>query len=364
MKEIVEKFAIDGSVEDIKPLGDGLINDTYRVVTHSADTPDYVLQRINHHIFTDVDALQRNIALVTSHLRRKYLDAGVSDDEIDRHVLRFIPLAADPEKTYYFDGSSYWRMMVFIDRAYTFNTVDAHYSEMAGEAFGNFQKMLSDLPSDALVETIPDFHNMEFRLSQLRQAIDSDAAGRLEQSRAIADFLLGYAEQMCAAEQLYRQGKLPKRVCHCDTKVNNMMFDAQGKVLCVIDLDTVMPSFIFSDYGDFLRTAANTLAEDDPDIDGVDFRMDIFQAFTRGYLRAAAEFLTPLEIEMLPYAVMLFPYMQAVRFYADYLNGDTYYKTAYPTHNLVRTQNQIRLFEKIASSQPAIKAFIVHNPTC
>lgn len=316
-----------------------------------------MLQRINHHIFTDVEGLQNNIQAVTRHIRRKLEQAGA--DDIDRRVLTFIPLSGS-DKTYYFDGENYWRVMLFIPDADTFDVVNPEYSRFAGQAFGEFQAMLVDIP-DTLVESIPDFHNMEFRLRQLREAIEADAAGRLDSVRDIADDLLRRADTMCRAEQLHRQGLLPKRVCHCDTKVNNMMFDRQGHVLCVIDLDTVMPSYVFSDYGDFLRTAANTGAEDDPDLSRVNFNMDIFRAFTEGYLSSARGFLTPVEIENLPYAAALFPYMQAVRFFADYLNGDTYYKTAYPEHNLVRTRAQIKLLESVEQNMPEMTEFIARQ---
>ena len=166
------------------------------------------------------------------------------------------------------------------------------------------------------------------------------------------------AENMCRGERLHREGKLPKRVCHCDTKVDNILFDQNDNVLCVIDLDTVMPSFIFSDYGDFLRSAANFVAEDCPEIDKVGFNMEVFKAFTKGYLKTASKFLTPIEIENLPYAATLFPYMQVVRFYADYLNGDTYFKTQYPEHNLVRTKNQLALLESAEKHLPEMEAFI------
>lgn len=356
LRNIVVRFATaDASAMEIKPLGNGLINDTYIVRTASADTPDYVLQRINHHIFTDVEGLQRNILAVTSHIRRQ-LEAQGADD-IDRRVLTLIPLR-DSDKTYYFDGDSYWRMMVYIPDAYTFDTVDANYSRHAGEAFGRFEASLVDVDQSALVETIPDFHNMEFRLRQLRDAIAADAAGRLSSVSDIAEYLLSQADEMTLAERLYRQGVLPKRICHCDTKVNNMMFDRQGRVLCVIDLDTVMPSYVFSDFGDFLRTAANTAAEDEPDTSLVSFNMDIFRAFTEGYLRGAGCFLTKVEIDNLPYAATLFPYMQAVRFFTDYLNGDTYYKTAYPEHNLVRTRAQLALFESAMAAKPQMQQFI------
>jgi len=353
LNSIVARFAVAGLPDSISPLGDGLINDTY-IVRTAGDSPDYVLQRINHHIFTDVDGLQRNIIAVTAHIRRKLEAEGVAD--IDRRVLTFITLK-DSQLTYYFDGENYWRMMLFIAGAHTYNEVTPEYSRFAGEAFGHFQAMLVDIP-DTLVESIPDFHNMEFRLKQFRQAIEENRAQRLDGVRSIADDLLRRADDMCLAERLHRQGVLPKRICHCDTKVNNMMFDDEGHVLCVIDLDTVMPSYVFSDYGDFLRTGANTGAEDEPDLEKVSLNMDIFEAFTEGYLSAASEFLKPVEIENLPYAVALFPYMQAVRFFTDYLNGDTYYKIAYPEHNLVRTRAQIRLLESVEENMPQMKRFI------
>jgi len=217
--------------------------------------------------------------------------------------------------------------------------------------------MLADIP-ETLGETIPDFHNMEFRLKQLHEAVAKDAAGRVAEVKYYLDEIEKRADEMCKAERLYREGKLPKRVCHCDTKVNNMMFDEDGKVLCVIDLDTVMPSFIFSDYGDFLRTGANTGDEDDKDLERVNFNMEIFKAFTKGYLKGAKSFLTQIEIENLPYAAALFPYMQCVRFLADYINGDTYYKIKYPEHNLVRTKAQFKLLQSVEANTPEMIAFI------
>jgi Ser/Thr protein kinase RdoA (MazF antagonist) len=353
LKDIVSKFKIEGTVKEVKPLGTGLINDTYKVTTNENDAPDYVLQRINNAIFQDVDMLQSNIMAVTNHIRRKLEAAG--EDDIDRKVLRFIETVDG--KTYWFDGENYWRISVFIPRAKTYEAVNPEYSYYAGVAFGDFQSKLADIP-DKLGETIPDFHNMEFRLKQLHEAVANNAAGRVAEVKYYLDEIEKRAEEMCKAERLYREGKLPKRICHCDTKVNNMMFDEDGKVLCVIDLDTVMPSFIFSDYGDFLRTAANTGDEDDKDLNNVNFNMEIFKAFTKGYLESAKSFLTPIEIENLPYAATLFPYMQCVRFLADYINGDTYYKIKYPEHNLVRTKAQFKLLQSAEQCIPEMKAFI------
>ena len=343
-KFIAEQFAIEGNILDIKPLGSGLINDTFRVYTDGAD--DYVLQRINNAIFKDVELLQHNIDCATAHIRKK-----------GGFTLTFLPCKATG-KTYWTDGEAYWRVSVFIRDSFTYNTVNPEYSYCAGKAFGEFEAMLADIP-DTLGETIPDFHNMELRARQLREAVREDKAGRMAQPevQAILKDLQQYEEEMCQAERWYREGKLPKRICHCDTKVNNMLFDRDGHVLCVIDLDTLMPSFVFSDFGDFMRTAANTVVEDDPAIEKVALRMDIFEAFARGYIEGAT-FLTPIEKENLPYAACLFPYMQAVRFFSDYIGGDTYYKIQYPEHNLVRTRNQVALFHAAYEKKAAMSKFI------
>jgi Ser/Thr protein kinase RdoA (MazF antagonist) len=343
---VIRQFRIEGTVASVNPLGNGLINDTFGVRTQELDKPDYVLQRINHQIFTDVELLQRNIETVTNHLRKKLLADGVSD--IDRKVLRFVPTL--DSKTYHFDGQNYWRISVYIADTLTVDEVTPQSSYDCGRAFGHFQKQLIDL-KEPLGETIPDFHNMELRLRQLRQAVADDVAGRVKEAKGELELIESHAEEMCLAERLHREGRLPKRICHCDTKVNNMLFDRDGNVLCIIDLDTVMPAYIFSDYGDFLRTAANTQPEDSPDLERIAFRWDIFEAFTRGYLASTASFLTSVEREHLPFAVALFPFMQAVRFLTDYLNGDTYYKIQYPEHNLVRARNQLRYFEEVESQR-------------
>lgn len=352
--QIMPQFKIDGIVTSIKPLGNGLINDTYKVITEG-DKPDYVLQRINDAIFTQVDLLQNNIDIVTRHIRRKLEERGESD--IDRKVLHFVETTDG--KNYYRDQEGrYWRMMVFIPNAQTFETVDPKYSYLAGVAFGDFEQMLTDIPVE-LGDTIPNFHNMEYRMQQLREVVKQDPVGRVGGVKDILDLFEQDSERMCQAERLHREGKLPKRICHCDTKVNNMMFDADdGRFLLVIDLDTVMPSLFYSDYGDFLRSAANTTAEDDPNLDNVHFNEEIFKAFTKGYVESAGKFLTPLERELLPYAVELFPFMQSVRFMWDYLSGDHYWKCKYPTHNLDRSRNQLRLYQEVSKHEAMMAEFI------
>ena len=357
LKNIVSHFAIRGTVSDIKPLGAGLINDTLLVTTAEADAPNYVLQRVNTNVFPDVDLVMRNIYAVTTHIRTKLEAAGES--EIDRKVLTFMPSKDDETKLYAIVDGQYWRMMIFIENAVTKQAVNPESSRAAGKAFGQFQAMLADIPVE-LGETIKDFHNMEFRLQQLREVIAKDPVGRVAEPevQAMLKEIDARAEYMCQAERMGREGVLPKRVCHCDTKVNNMMFDQQDNVLCVIDLDTVMPNFIFSDYGDFLRTGANKVAEDFQDMEAVCFDVEIFKAFTEGYLASASSFLTRVEIENLPYAVKLFPYMQCVRFLWDYLSGDKYWKCQYANHNFVRANNQLHLLLSIEKHEPEMEAFI------
>ena len=350
---IIGQFPEIKDVESIEPLNSGWINKTYRVKTSSEETPDYILQRINHLIFTDIEMLQRNIEAATAHIRIKLEANGETD--INRKVLRFLP---SPEgKTYHFDGESYWRVSEFITGSQTLEAVTPESSYLAGLNFGEFQAMLADIPEE-LGEIIPNFHNMEFRLQQLREAVADNKVGRLAEVQDIVDAIEADADKMCQAEVLFREGKLPKHICHCDTKVSNMLFDEEGKVLCVIDLDTIMPSFIFSDFGDFLRTAANTGKEDEPELENVRFNMEIFKPFTKGYLESARSFLTPIEIEMLPFAAQLFPYMQAVRFLADYINGDTYYHIQFANHNLVRTKAQYKLYQEACKAEPAMKEYI------
>jgi len=338
---LLKTFDLRGTVSHVEPLGNGLINRTYKVSTQESDAPDYVLQCINESIFTDIPLLQHNIETVTQHLRMKM--AGTAD--LERRVLRFVPTTDG--RTYCRDAEGKpWRLSVYIPDTVTHEAVTVESALATGRAFGQFERMLSDL-QEPLGETIPDFHNMPLRLHQLEDAEKADKAGRVAETASLLRAIKQDAELMCSAERSHAAGKLPKRICHCDTKVNNVLYDAvTDEVLCVIDLDTVMPAFVFSDYGDFMRTAANTVAEDDPAADKVAFRTDIYESFTRGYLEEA-QFLLPIERDNLPFAAALFPYMQCVRFLADYLNGDTYYRTTHTTHNLERAVNQWTLYKAV-----------------
>lgn len=345
MNDIISQFVLANAVQAPVPVKVGFINDSFMLPSAVAGGKSYFLQRINDNVFRDVEGLQRNIQIVTDHIRKKLQETGESD--IERKVLQLVP--THDGKLYYCkkDGADvqYWRIYVHIDNSHSTDKVTPESAELAGEAFGRFQMLLSDLPFDSLTESIPHFHDIPFRLQQLDEAIAKDAVGRLKDCTELIEKINVRRREMCLAEGLFSEGKLVKRINHCDTKVNNMLFDESGKPLCIVDLDTVMPGFVFSDFGDFMRTGANTGAEDDPNLDNIHVNMDVYRAYTRGYLRSAT-FLTPIERGFLPYGCRRMSYMQAVRFLTDYINGDTYYKTDYAEHNLVRTRAQIRLLEE------------------
>lgn len=352
MNRIASMFQIKGKVLEVKPLGNGLINATYLVTT---DAAQYVMQQVNVNVFPDIDLLMNNIVAVTDHIRQKLVAAGVKD--VERRCLHFLP--ALDGRMYYFDGEKYWRIMDYIADTASQSGVSLESARIVGKTFAEFQGMLADIPVE-LGETIKDFHNMEWRLQQLKDAVAANPVGRAElpEVKQILADIFARADEYCQAERLYREGRLPKRICHCDTKVDNILFDQSGEVLCVIDLDTVMPNFIFSDYGEFLRSAANTTREDDPDLEKVSFNFEMFKVFTEAYLEGARSFITPIEVEYLPFATALFPYMTLVRFIADYINGDVYFRCQYPEHNLVRSRNQLKLTKCVEAHTAQMRSYI------
>ena len=352
LKEIVFQFIDKDENVKIEPLGKGHINDSYRVGT---DEKEYVLQRINHNIFKNVHELQNNIHRVTSHIRTKLIEKGVTD--VERRVITLIP--THDGVLYYKDvNGDYWRLMIFIKDSKSYDDINPDLAYRAGMAFGEFQKTLEDIPGEPLFETIPNFHNMENRLESFRESVKANKAGRLDEVADLVKEIEDRAEEMCKAERMHREGKLPKRINHCDTKVNNILFDNDDQVICVVDLDTVMPGYVLSDFGDFIRTGANTGAEDDKNLDNVSVNLDIFEAYAKGYLKHAASFLTDTEIENLPYGAKLLTYMQTVRFFTDYIDGDTYYKIAYPQHNLVRTKAQFKLLQSLEENYEKMQQIV------
>ena len=352
LKDIVSQFIDKDENVKVEPLGKGHINDSYRV---GANEKEYVLQRINHNIFKNVHELQVNIYRVTNHIRGKLIEKGVTD--VERRVITLIP--THNGALYYKDiNGDYWRLMIFIKDSKSYEEINPDLAYRAGMAFGEFQKALEDIQGEPLFETIPNFHNMENRLEAFRESVKANKAGRLDEVADLVKEIEDRADEMCKAERMHREGKLAKRINHCDTKVNNVLFDNDDQVICVVDLDTVMPGFVLSDFGDFIRTGANTGAEDDKDLDNVSVDLDIFEAYAKGYLKHAASFLTDTEIENLAYGAKLLTYMQTVRFFTDYIDGDTYYKIAYPEHNLVRTKAQFKLLQSLEENYEKMQQIV------
>jgi hypothetical protein len=323
------------------PYGSGHINDSYcAIFEHRGATTRYLLQRINHHIFKNPVTLMENIERVTAHLGAQVAD----DPDHDRRALRLIPPRAGGVLHVDAEGN-YWRAYQFIGNATTYNSVQSpDQAFQAARAFGEFQRMLADLPPPRLHDTIPDFHHTPKRFAALEQAIGSDVAGRAAGATPDIEFALA---RKSLAPRLVEAG-LPERVTHNDTKINNVLLDdATGAGTCVIDLDTVMPGLAAYDFGDMVRTATSPAPEDERDLDRVNMEFPLFEALARGYLSSAGAFLTPAEKESLAFAGKLITFEIGIRFLTDYLSGDTYFKVHREGHNLDRCRAQFKLVQSI-----------------
>ena len=350
IQKILNHFDLLVKPSMVFPLGNGLINSTYVLIDEKKEK-QYVLQRINNLIFKDVELLQKNIHVVTTHIRKKLLER--KEEDIERKVLHLVP-TTDGE-FYYFDGVHYWRVYNYIRNSITLQKLTPQSSFLSGKMFGDFQYMLSDLPENSLKETIPGFHNMNLRLEQMYQAIKEDRLCRVQDVKHIIEEIEKRVQDYCIQESLFEKGELKKRINHCDTKLNNILFDDKtGIPLCVVDLDTVMPGFVLSDFGDFIRTGANEAVEDEYDLTKIKLKNDIIVSYADGYLSQAAMFLTEREVNLLSYGPLLQTYMQMVRFFTDYLNGDVYYKVSHRLHNLQRTYSQLFLLRQLEASYEMI----------
>jgi hypothetical protein len=341
--ELVTHFQFAGAFIDAESYGCGHINDTYVAWFAAADggRRRTILQRINHNVFKNPEGVMRNIAAVTGHLRAKIEAAG---GDPDRETLTLIP-TVDGNTFYKTVDGNYWRGYIFIEGAQTYEKVaDMRHLYSAGRAFGRFQQLISDLPAETLYETIPNFHHTPTRLAAFRAAVQQDVQNR---ARAVADeiaFVEQRAAEAAALTDLLAQGQLPCRVTHNDTKFNNVMIDDRtGEGVCVIDLDTVMPGSALYDFGDTVRSGANSAAEDERDLSRVWMDLAVFDHLAHGYLDAARGFLTPLEVRYLPFSARLMTFECGVRFLTDYLNGDVYFKIHREGHNLDRCRTQFKM---------------------
>ncbi len=338
--QIAALFAFEGEIESIAPLGEGFINDTY-VVTTVGNSPNYILQRKNHNIFPDVPKMMDNIAAVTAHIKRKVADPM-------RQTLTITPTRTG-ELYAQVDGN-FWAACLFISRSKSYERADTlALAYQGGVGIGRFQSQLSDFTTP-LHETIKGFHNIRHRFEQWDTSVAADAAGRVAELQTEIGWIESRREKMLAFWSLVEDGTIPTRVTHNDTKLSNILFDADtDEVLCAIDLDTVMSSTSLNDFGDAIRSYTNTGAEDDRDLSRVGMDIDIFRAYAEGYLSERKESLTQSEKQWLAFSALYITYEQVLRFLMDYIDGDKYYKTTSADHNLVRTHAQYRLLQSMES---------------
>jgi len=343
-RHIASLFALYGDFVSCEPYGSGHINDTFKLVMlQSGRAVDYILQRVNTRVFQRPVELMENIERVTRHQRLKL--AG--DPDASRKALTLVPTTGG--KPFALDGSDFWRCYLFIENAQTYDVLkNTSLAYSAAFAFGGFQSSLADLPAPRLHEVIPGFHDTPRRVARLEEVAKLDPMGRLASARAEFDAIMARKDEYGKLINLGREGAIPERITHNDTKVNNLLIDDfSGEGICVLDLDTVMPGLCLYDFGDMVRTGTNTAEEDEVNLDKVQMSFPMFEAILRGYLSSAGGFLTPAERENLPFSGKLITLEVGIRFLTDYLSGDKYFKTRRPTHNLERARNQFKLVECI-----------------
>jgi hypothetical protein len=356
LKVIFELFIADGTFLKGEPYGRGHIHDTFRIETVEKDKDDYILQRLNNKIFRNIPELQNNIERVTVHLRNKLI--VVPGSNIKRECLSLIPSRNGKSWIIDKDGN-YWRMYIFISNHRSYNIVDSPGKAFeGGKAIGRFQAILSDMPGEPLFETIPWFHDIEKRLQTFNIKIKENPVGRVETVVKEIDQIFDRAEEMKIILRLGKEGKIPLRITHNDTKFNNILLDENDKALCVIDLDTVMPGYIHYDFGDAIRTAANTASEDENDLSKVKLDLNLFKAYSEGYLSETVETLNVVEKEFLAFAPRLITYTIAVRFLTDFIDGDNYFKIHHELHNLQRARAQLKLVMSMEEQYETMKRII------
>ena len=344
-EKVIGNFLIDGELEKIKVNTQGHINSTF-VSTFIKDgiKTKYTHQKINKNVFRNPKEVMENIVAVTKHIEQKV--SSLPDK--DRRVLKVI--FTKEGLPYHIDGDGeFWRTYIFIENVNTYDKIPSvNAARNLGKGIGNFQKQLSDFDGSRLNITIPHFHDMNLRYRQLEDAIKADVKGRTAEVRNELDFLFANKERGCRIWNDFESGRLPNRVTHNDTKMNNVLFDpVTDEAVCVIDLDTIMPGTILFDTGDMIRTACNTAEEDEKDLSKVSFDCQMYKALTGGYLEKAERFLTPLEKDGIKESGRTITQIMAVRFLTDYIAGDVYYNIAYPEHNIVRARTQIALMKSM-----------------
>lgn len=326
-----------------KELASGHINDTFLIKTYKE--PYFILQRINHVVFKNVPGLITNKVSISKHIQKKL--SHLPGSQLKKSVLTFVP-AITGDYYHIDEDGNYWNVMVYINDSVTHEVVkNKEVAYEGGKLAGDFLNLTSDFDASVLIDVIPKFHDMSFRFWQFEEALKIASKERLEIAKIYIDRVIALKEEMHIIQNLKESGKIKIRVTHNDTKISNALFDKNNKGLCMIDTDTVMPGVVHYDFGDAIRTICNTAAEDETNLDLVNFNIDYYKAYKKGFLEKVESALTPLEIKTLPLGAKTMIFIMAIRFLTDFLNNDIYYKTKYPNHNLDRTKNQFKLIDSM-----------------
>lgn len=357
IRNIMQHYSIEGELTDSVPYGNGHINDTYRLSYELAgEKKRYILQRMNKSIFTKPVELMENVINVTQFLKKKIVEQG---GDPSRETLNVV--ATKEGIPYYVDeAGEYWRVYLFIEDAFCYDAVEKEDDfYQSAVAFGHFQRMLADYPAETLHETIEGFHDTKARFAVFKKAVADDICGRAASVQKEIQFVLDHEETANVLGEMQASGKLPLRVTHNDTKLNNIMLDAKtGKAICVIDLDTVMPGLAVNDFGDSIRFGASTGAEDEVDLSKIECDMHLFEVYTKGFIEGCAGSLTDTEIDMLPMGAKVMTYECGMRFLTDYLQGDVYFKIHRDGHNLDRCRTQFKLVSDMEKKWDTMKEIV------
>ena len=351
----VERFAAPGRLASLEPFAKGLINHSWvAVLEHCGDERRYLLQQINRHVFHRPEDVVENMLRITRHLAARIARDGEGDAA--RSVQALVPTHQGQPACRDARGET-WRLVPWIEGTLALDgATSAADAFEAARAFGRFERQLSDLPEPRLHATIPGFHDTPGRLAAFERVRHADPAGRAAETRdAIAAVLdrRGLAEALAGPAS---RGEIPERPAHNDAKIANVLFDAPSRAaLCVVDLDTTMPGYAPHDFGDLVRSAISESAEDEPDVGRVRLRLPVFEALARGFVAGGGPGLAPAERALLVTGALVIVYEQAVRFLGDYLDGDRYYRTTRPRHNLDRARTQLRLLELLEAARPELE---------
>lgn len=355
--EAIDGFKLPGELKECIRYGSGHINDTYRLTYETPQgTKRYILQRMSKSIFKKPVELMENVSGVTAWLRKKIIENG---GDPERETLTLVK--SNDGLPYFVDSTGeYWRVYLFIEGATCYDAVkDDNDFYQSAVAFGHFQRLLADYPAETLHETIKDFHNTPDRLEKFKKAVAEDICGRAASVQKEIDFILEREELTHALYDLQLDGRLPLRVTHNDTKLNNIMIDDEtGKAICVIDLDTVMPGLTANDFGDSIRFGASTALEDEQDLSKVSYDLHLFDVYARGFIEGCGGALTDLEIDMLPMGAILMTFENGIRFLTDHLEGDHYFHIHREGHNLDRCRTQLTLVKDMQEKLPQMNAII------